>query len=229
MIKIGLRHNLLYLLILMLSNVFRNIITEIMDLLLISDDNNDNSLLLTLIMFFGEFIFGLIFFKYHSNFLKKKNNDSESTFMGIQLIQNSSYLSRVDTNITIYLYIIAAASFDFLEFILLTYYIPIKSKPYSNTLNFRMRSILAIYASLFCYLLLGFRIYRHQKFSLIIIFICFLSVVISEYIITFFFNEGKNMINFSLYILLIIANHFFFSIYEGIEKYLILLTLSKCL
>ena len=46
-------------------------------------------------------------------------------------------------------------------------------------------------------------------------------MVISEYIITFFFNEGKNMINFSLYILLIIANHFFFSIYEGIEKYLL--------
>ena len=63
MIKIGLRHNLLYLLILMLSNVFRNIISEIMDLLLISDDNNDNSLLLTLIMFFGEFIFWFDFLK----------------------------------------------------------------------------------------------------------------------------------------------------------------------
>ena len=63
MIKIGLRHNLLYLLILMLSNVFRNIISEIMDLLLISDVNNDNSLLLTLIMFFGEFIFWFDFLK----------------------------------------------------------------------------------------------------------------------------------------------------------------------
>ena len=63
MIKIGLRHNLIYLLMLIIFNFARKIDSIIMDQLL----KFDSSLLLTLIMFLSEFITGCILFVYAIN------------------------------------------------------------------------------------------------------------------------------------------------------------------
>ena len=68
MIKIGLRHNLIFPLILILFNCLRKTDTIIMEKLL--HFNGSNSLW-TLLMFLGEFVAGLIIYIYQKTFYQK--------------------------------------------------------------------------------------------------------------------------------------------------------------
>ena len=83
----------------------------------------NGSLLLTLIMFFAEFISGLIFYKMEEKYFKK-NRDENSKFMGIKIIQApKSIMSKRDSCFKIYIFIFLAALFDFLDFANKTFYI----------------------------------------------------------------------------------------------------------
>ena len=81
----------------------------------------DGSLLLTLIMFLSEFLFGLFLYIKHIKFVTRKRY---SKFMGIKLIQASNVLSHPDSNLKIYILLFLSAFFDFIEFVLITYYLP---------------------------------------------------------------------------------------------------------
>ena len=206
MIKIGLRHNLRFPLILIIFNCFRRIDLIIMEKSLRFDIFTS---LLTLQMFLGEFVVGLIIYVYQKNFLSKKK--SRQTFMGIELVQVTSEISTPDKPYKIYLLLFFASFFDFVEFILSTFYLSF-FKEISKTLEMRLSGLLTISSALFFIFLLKLQIFKHQVFSLIIIFICLIIIVVLEFLFTEI-NIEPLMIIFSI--------HFFNSLLDSIEKYLI--------
>ena len=133
----------------------------------------ENSLILTFIMFFAEFIFGLILYIRQITFISVKKNQA---FMGIELIYEPIEITRPDNDLKIIILIFFATFFDFIEFILKTYYLPkkiqISNINISATLDIRLNNQIAIFLAIFCFCLLKFPILRHQIFSLVIIFIC---------------------------------------------------------
>ena len=209
--KIGIRYNLLYPLMLIIFSFFRKIDSILMkDIIKFKD-----SLLLTLIMFLSEFCSGLILFRYHMAFFKDKR---KSTFMGIELIVGQMDINSPDSNLKIYSLIFLATFFDFIEFLLQTYYIPSKFGNLSISIDIRLRSILILCSAFCCYFILKFPIFRHQKFSLIIILICLIIVIISEYYFVYYL--GKNgQIHYIL--LLAFICQIFNSFLDLVEKYLL--------
>ena len=209
--KIGIRHNLLYPLMLIIFSFFRKIDSILMyDIIGVK-----GSLLLTLIMFLSEFLSGLILFRYHMAFLRREN---KSTFMGIDLIEGQTEIHSPDSNIKIYLLIFCATFFDFVEFLLQTYHIPSYFDDVSISIDIRLRSILILCSALCCYFILKFPIFRHQIFSLIIILICLIIVIFSEYYFVYYL--GKNdQIHYLL--LLAFICQIFNSFLDLVEKYLL--------
>lgn len=210
MIKITTRRNLLYPLMLFIFSICREI-----DSLLIGRIGFSGSLLLTFLMFFAEFIAGFCLFIYHITFLYRKNT---SKFMGIKLIQAPSDIKHPDNIFKIYFLIFMAAYFDFIEFIITTIYISKYYSDASKTLYIRQRCILTLFTAFFCYYLLKFKIFKHQVFSLIVILVCLIGIIISEYI---FEELPESKIEFTKLLFFIFIDYFFNSFIENIDKYLL--------
>ena len=222
LIRFGIRHNLFYILMLIASIISRDIVSKIIEHFFEDKGKkNDNGILLTLIMFLAEFLFGLVLYRYQLKFLYKKNKIKDPTFMGIKLIQSTSKLSKpIDNNFIMYLLIISTSFFDFLEFILTAYYLPDIGKPFSDSLNIRIRSILAILSGLFCCFIFKYKIYKHQKCSLVVISICLFITIITEHIIISI-TKSSEKFKLNINMILILINHLFYSTLENTEKYLL--------
>ena len=215
MIKFVSRPNIIYLIQLIIWNVLRKIekiiIGEVFGF--------DNSSIFSLLMFIGEFLAGLTIFRYQKKSLAKKKNKSDTpTFLSIELIQNEKHISFHDSVCKIYFLIFISSFFDFIEFTLSVSYL---SKFYniSGSLETRLSGILTISSALFFYYILKFKIFRHQFFSLIVIGICLILVIITEFIfqeVNIFLSYGKFV--GALFIIFLI--HFFNSLLDSIEKYL---------
>ena len=183
MIKIGIRNNLIYPLMLIINTSIR----KIDSILMIKINNFEASLFLTFIMFFGEFVFGIIIYLSNLLFLTKNKKSKEnasrnSSLLGIKLIQRKSKLKIPDKKYKIYFIIFMTTFFDFNVFLLQTYYLPGFYKFVSVTLIIRLRSTLTICSAFLCYFLLKMPIYRQP------------------YI---FFNNNYNLFN----------NYYFYRIY----------------
>ena len=143
--------------------------------------------------------------------------------MGIQLIQTSYKLSRPDNDLKIYILLFLSAFFDFIEFVLITYYFPreveIKKLTISDSLDTRLKCLTAFCLASFCYFLLNYKILRHQVFSLTIILICLIILVFIEYIINK--ENGGNFVSFTFILFLIFLYNFFVSLNDIIGKYLL--------
>ena len=217
-IKIGIRNNLLYPMIMIISTLCRQIDSKVMNKVI---EFNGGSLLLTQLMFLSEFIFGLILFNYNKKLMsKQKTNDEKIMFMGIKLNPKKAEISLADGSLKIYIFIFLVAYFDFIEFVLKEFYLPhlsvFNSVKLSKSLDLRLRGILVISSALFCYFLLKFPAYKHKKVSLLIIVISLVLVIISEY-----FRELNNIKVLTYYLVLSFFNHFFNSYKDIIEKYLL--------
>ena len=208
-IKIGLRNNLIYILMLIVFNLFRNIDIILLDQIF----EFKTSLLFIIFMFIGELLAGLIIYKYQISFLPKKKDTVNN---GEKLILVSSELSPRDNKFTIYFLIFVISLFDFIEFLISTYYIH-KYNYISKTLEMRFSSFLTIISALFYIFILKFPIFKHQIFSLIIIYICLIIIVISEY----FFHDKRTKNEFFKELSLVLVVHFFNSLKDSIEKYLL--------
>jgi len=211
MIKIGIRHNLIYPIIYSSSDFVRQIDSILMETFI----NFKSSLLLTLIMFFSESISGLIFYKLERKYFKK-NKGINSKFMGIKIIQTPSKVIRKrDNYFIILIFIFLAALFDFLDFANKTFYIQedIVEDKFLNLYS-RLKGILIICSAILCYYILKIPIYKHQKFSLLIIFVCLLIVIIIECLIEFQTSLVKIL-------LLMFLGQIFLSFRDVIEKYLL--------
>ena len=218
MIKLGLRNNLIYPIMLIILNPLRNI-----DLFILEEFTGfKQSLLITQLMFLSEFFAGYIFYRYNLSFIKNKEK-GESKSGKLALIQNIKYsnISPLNEGLAIYLLIFSISLLDCLDFLLTTLYLPKFCKSIFDTLEIRLRSIISIFSILLCYLLLKLTIYKHQKCSLISIFICLLIIIGLEYSFITFKKTEKNIIDLTIYLILMLIHSFFYSYIDFIEKYLL--------
>lgn len=209
MIVIGIRKNLLYPLML----IFFTTIRTADSILMVKLIEYEGYLFLTIIMFLSEFILGLIIYLSHLNFLSKKKDTS---FMGLIFRQPPSELPSPDKKTKVYLLIFMATFFDFNVFLLETYYLPLYNYYISQSFNIRVRSILTLCSALLCYFLLKIPIYKHQIFTLIIIFICLVIIITSD-----FYFQNNNIIIIIFGIIFNFVSYFFNSCLDVTEKYLL--------
>lgn len=209
MIKIGTRPNLFYPMMFVIFNGLRKIDSIIMKKYF--DFSGDT--LLIFLMFFADFLSGLIIYLSHLKFLRKKDTGAYK-FMGIELIKNELDMNRPDSNTKIILLFFLGSYLDFVEYIFSSYYLPGKYGEISISLEWRLKGLIICISAFFCYYILKFPIYRHQKISLIIIIISLLIVIMTEMI-----EYYQDRIFPVLFFLVI--NQAFNSGLDVIEKYLL--------
>ena len=216
MIKIGIRNNLFYPMMLAINSTLRQILSIVMNEII----EFDESLLLEFIMFLSEFITGLILYIYHKIILRKKK-DINKKFMGINLIIEDPDIYHPINNKKILFLIFATGFFDFTQFSIETYYIQKLNNDLSRSLQIPLRSILITsYSALLCIFLLKFKIQKHQQYSLFIILVCLIIEIISDGCFIFI-SKNISTKNWLYTISLIFVNYFFSSLIDVIEKYLI--------
>jgi hypothetical protein len=128
-------------------------------------------------------------------------------------------MSPRDGKVKIYLLLFLASSFDFIEFLVSTYYIP-QFKYMSKTLEIRLSSFLTLSSALFFIYLLKLRIYKHQIFSLLIILVCLIIIGISEYFFQYF-DDKRTVKEYFQALFSVLGVHFFNSLLDSVEKYLL--------
>ena len=215
MIKFVSRPNIIYIIQLIIWNVLRKIEKTIISEVFYFD----NSSLFSLLMFIGEFLAGLIISRYQKHsFTKKKVILEPKGSLSLELIQNEYKITFHDKVVKLYLLIFFASFFDFVEFTLSVAYLT-KFEKISGSLESRLSGILTISSALFFYYILKLPIYRHQFLSVLIISICLVLIIGTEFIfqgVNYFFDYGK----FVGALAIIFLIHFYNSLIDSIEKYL---------
>ena len=216
MIKIGIRHNLLYP---FLSIIFY-FTREVISIILSSCLKFKSSLLLTLIMFIAEIIAGSIFYFNNFYFLSSKNERKRTKSGRITLIHSPSQMSRLDKRFKLYFLIFIAAYFQFISFKITTIYL-IEYQNISKSLDIRLRSILPLLIGVLSLFTLRLPIVKHQIFSLTIISICLIITIISESIIVLYSNDSNNRKEYLFHLLFIFIRALIDAFVELSEKYLL--------
>ena len=212
MIKFALRRNLIYPLQLLIYNLLRKLETKLIDYLFEFRD----SLVFTPIMFIGEFLVGLLVYKYQKNFIKKKKKTYK--FFSIELIEGDIKIKHPESNIKINILIFFAAFFDWVQFTIWTSNVP-KFKYLSGSLITRLSAISTIVGALFYYYILRLTLFKHQIFSIIIISIYLIVVIVTEFIFQKI-NTDLLYIIFIISLLLAFVCQVFAALIDSIEKYL---------
>ena len=211
MIKFAFRRNLIYLFFLFIYYYLRKIISIVMNQVL----KFNYSLIYTLLMVMGEFFGGLSIYIYQKNFLSQKIT-SKNRF-AIKLISDKAKMNPIDGSVKIYILTFFAAFFDFVEYIMVSYFIP-KLATLSPTSDQRLCFICTISCSIICTYTLRMNNGKHQIFSLIGMGICSGIILILEFI---FQTKGNNFLNIFLAFVLIICHYFFVTFTDVIERYLV--------
>ena len=213
-IKFTWRRNLIYPIQLLIWSCLRSIDKTLLKYLF----SFSKSIIFTMLMFLGEFLAGLILFIYQKRFTKRRK-PLIMTQKSLVLLKKKHKMKASDSKFKIVFLIFILSFFDFVEFIISNSYVP-KFHAASGSLEKRLGGILTIFSALFFYYLLKFPIFRHQVFSLLIIGICLILVLVSEFCfqdINIFLSYGE----FGITIAFIFAVHFFNSLFDSIEKYII--------
>ena len=208
-IRIGIRNNLFYpFMLLLFINLCRGV--EIIIKYTIKD--KDNIKYIYPILIFIPQLFGGIFAQLYNINKEKKENTKSTKIEGIELIKKTNELKRPDSKNKILLIVILASYFNFITILLGKHYFPFyKQKPTDSFLERRIRSMQIFITSILCYLTLRIKIYKHQLFSIIIIFVFLIIIFVFE----IFWVET------SLYLLLIYVLHFLIrGFLDTSEKYL---------
>ena len=211
-LKFSWRPNLIYPLQFILWTTLRRIDTTLLE----SEFNFSTSLLFTIVMFASEFFAGLLLFLYQRrniNKTKKKENTKDL------LIYQENRLSRPDRPLKIFFLLFMTSYFDFISFIMLSNYIP-QYENASGSLEKRIEGMLTISSALFFYYILRFPIYKHQFYSLIVIGICLITVIGTEFGFQDF-SDNFTYIDLIKKIALIFVEHIFNSFLDSSEKYVL--------
>ena len=204
MIKIAKRHNIIYIVQLIVWSYLRVLVKNLLGYFY---DFKVTSLF-CILMFFGEFTSGSIVYKYQSKFLRRNEIENLELIKAMKRKNSDFEKYQHQTNkVKVFTLLFLATFFDFVEFILTTFYIN-KYVYISSSLDSRCYSFLVICNSFTYQYLLKFKIFKHQKFSLIIILSCLLLTIASEYgfqIVNTFFTYG----DFTIVLLLILVEYFF--------------------
>ena len=214
MIKITGRHNVIYIIQLVIWSNIRTI-----DKIILSHLYNFNkSSIFTVLMFLGELTSGALVYKYQSKYLRKKEDDNYINKIRKRSTSLQKYIYKPNS-IKIYILLFFATFLDFVEFIITSFYI--KNFSYiSSSLDSRLYNFLVICNGIAFIFLLKIKIYKHQKLSLIIIFICLIITIASEY--AFQIVDGVFTYDeFTLALVLILIEYFDLALMDIIDKYLL--------
>ena len=213
MIKIAIRRNLIYIMYLFIYYYLRRVEKTIIEHFYPFND----SLIFTLLMHLGEFFGGLSVLIYQSAFYKKsKNNKFERTRSFIKIIQDKKQMNQADRTPKIILLMFLGAFFDFIEYVILSFYIPRIAKM-SPTADIRLKGIITISSSLIFTFALKLKIGRHQIYSLIIIGICLILINIIEFI---YQRKVESVEKLLMAYILTYMSFIFTTFTDAVEKYL---------
>lgn len=214
MIKLSGRRNSIYIINLIIWTYLRVINKALITIFY----DFDNSFIFVFLMFLGELSAGLTIHKFQSRFLKGKEKLGLSDIIKLN---TSLYETNQKTSKKLYIAILLfmGTFLDFVEFIIYTFYLP-KYQNISSSLDSRCYSFLVICNSLHYRYLLKFPIFKHQMLSLIIIFICFLITIATEYIFQIY-NEVFTYARFTEVLFLILIEYFSLSIMDTTDKFLL--------
>ena len=216
MIKFGIRRNMRYPVNLVIWSFLRQVETEFIDKFF----SLKSTLIYMPLMFLGEFLFGLILYLYEKIiFMRKKNGNRNDSFMGIKLIiQKNESIQSKDDEYKINILIFLTAFYDFIQFVL-----NIETGSIFNRISYsfaiRLNGILILVDALFYYYILRLHIFKHQILSILIITICLLLVIGTEFI----FQDINIFLSYSRFLLLlgiILLTQLFNTPLDLIEKYL---------
>ena len=211
--KFALRRNLIYPFQLIIWNTLRKL-----EMILINHlFDFDNSLIYTTLMFLGEFFSGFLIYLYQQKSLCKKKN-KEVKFMSVSLIESNNDMLIPDGKWKINFLIFVISFVDWVEFIIWTVCIP-KYIGISDSIVFRLNCIITIAGALFYRYVLKLTIFKHQLFSLIVISICLIIIIITEYLFQEF-NFFLTVKDFSISLFLNALYQIFCALIDNIEKYL---------
>ena len=211
LIHISIRRNLYYIINLLIHYYLRKV-----DLIIINAKFQFNdSLIFTFLMFFGEFFAGLSIFLYQHIFLKKDIKTVKHFKIPFSIYKPK--MNRTDNIFKIGLLIFFSASFDFIEFVIATFYIP-RFEIVSSTAEYRFGGLIIIIGALICHFNLRIKILKHQFYSLIIIGICLAIIIILEII---YRGKGVSFGDFCFAHMLVVGYLIFVPFTDVIEKYLI--------
>ena len=210
MIRISIRKNLIYLLLLFISYTLRRIVIILLDKIF----GLDSSLIFSFLMVLGEIMGGITIYLYQCNF-NKKTKTGNSKFM-IELIQNTSELKRADKSLKILFLLFLASFFDLEEYLIINNFIP-EIAELSSSATLRLCSIMTITSSLICMITLMFKIARHRIFVLIFLGIFSGIIIISDFI---YKPKDVHFWNYVISYLLVLCHFVFLSFTDVIEKYL---------
>ena len=217
MLKFGFRNNNFYPLMLLLFIFLR----KCLEIIIKYHDYKDNvDFIISFLIFFSQsligFIIYLFYFKRNKDEVKTAQIQISPTKIGkIILIENKTYISN-DSKLKKICLIIFASIFNFIGTIIRSDdAVNFGKKEENNSLlEVRVRGIQIIIACLLCYFSIRIAIYRHQKFSIIIISIFLLFILIIELYIS------EKVINKILAILICTLSCSFRAILDVTEKYL---------
>ncbi len=212
MIKISLRRNSIYIIQLIIYYNIRRVIKVIIG----NFFSFYNSLIFTLLMLFGEFFGGLTVYLYQITFLRKVKNQKQKLTEETSVIKKEKKMKRIDGNFKIILLLFFSAYFDYIEYVLLSYFIP-KLAKMSPTADLRLNSMSTISSCILFIYALKLKIGKHQFFSLVMIGICLLLTNIIEFI----YQIKDNLVqNIFLSYLLTYFSIILMAFTDLIEKYL---------
>ena len=217
MLKFGFRNKNFYPLMLLLFIFLRKCLEIILSY---HPYKNNIDFIISFLIFFSQsligFIIYLFYFKRNKDEVKTAQIRISPTKIGkIILIENKTYISN-DSKLKKICLIIFASIFNFIGTIIRSDdAVNFGKKEENNSLlEVRVRGIQIIIACLLCYFSIRIAIYRHQKFSIIIISIFLLFILIIELYIS------EKVINKILAILICTLSCSFRAILDVTEKYL---------
>ena len=197
MIKFALRRNLIYVLQYIIWSFARDILIKFIN----SIFNFSTSYIFVQLIFLGEILAGAIIYLSLKKYNKKKKTQY---FMSIKLRKSSNELQASDSKIKIFFLIFLLGFMDLVEFSLCNIYLP-RLINLSKSLFQRLIGITTMFSLFFYVYALKLPVYRHQKFSILIIGICLIAIIVSE----FFFQKID-----------IYFGQILWSCMDSIEKYL---------
>ena len=210
MISISLRKNSIYIIQLIIYYNVRRVTKVILN----NFFSFNNSIIFTFLMHLGELFGGLSVYIYQITFLRK--DKSIKINEEIKIFTKKKKMNRADGNLKIILLLFFTAYFDYLEFVLLSYFVPLLSEM-SPTADIRLISMSTISSCIIFIYAMKLKIGKHQFFSLIMIGICLLLINVIEFI----FQIKDNLVgNILLSYLLTYVSIILISFADLIEKYL---------
>ena len=210
LLKFKINRNLFYLFVLYIFYLLRKF-----DVIILSKVIEFNSpILFIFLMSLGEIFGGMLVIFYQKSFFKKKKKPK---YFDLDIIHNQKYLRISDNIVKIGFLIFLASFFDFVEFIIAIFYIP-KVARISPTIDQRLACITTISSSLICTYALKFNIGKHQKFSILFLFLCFIITILIELI---YKKSELLLLNFLYAHFLVFCFLIFITFTDSIERYLV--------